>query len=201
MKNTWQILLLKILIACLIVFAAYDYINIKKSLKTKSVTITSLLSENQSYRTKNGEIALQNNLLKVTRKELKESNNQLIAEIENLKIKIKNVQTINSTATQTNIEIKTEIRDSIIYEKSIDTIYVNQVKTFTYTDNWSKITGLIEIDSISLNYSTHDTIINVLSKGNRKKWWKVWEKRPIIQTVTNKNPHSKITYSKHLEID
>jgi len=146
------------------------------------------------FRTRNGKLASQLDVLQFRNAEINKIFPEIIAEIKNLKIKNRLATQFSETIIQNQIEISTELQDTII-EDSI------KVQVFDYKDEFYKIKGQIESDSINLQITSSDSIIQVVYKGSRNRPW-LWilSKRKLEQVIYSKNPNSEIQYSRVIEI-
>lgn len=157
---------------------------------------TSLLSKVDTLTTENGKHAAEVLKLTLTANELKKSNAQLEATADELRIKLKRVQSASTSATKTEIKVVTQVRDSIVYRDSI----ITPIKVFSWRDAWTDINGIIEKDSVDLSVQSVDTLTTIVHKVPHKFWFIKWGCKAIKQTVISSNPHTKITYTEYIEV-
>ena len=77
--------------------------------------------------------------------------------------------------------------------KSRDTVIINKVeKVYTMEGRYA---GMLytKNDSLLGNIYFKDTIRIVVSRGRRDKWWRVWEKRPLVTNAFMSNPNGSVT--------
>ena len=118
--------------------------------------------------------------------------------IEDLNIKLKRVQAATTTATQTKVEIKTVIRDSIIY---VDSSRIATLPAIKWQDPWVKVDGIIMPDStVDLSIQSVDTLYQVVHRVPKKFWFIRYGTKAIRQEITSSNPHTKIVYSEYIEL-
>jgi len=118
----------------------------------------------------------------------------LVDAINDLKVKIKRVNSVSSTVVESEKHIETIVKDSIINDTVI-------AKVFNYKDDFYKIKGVSINDIQTVDIQSIDSIIQVVYKGKRKRpylWF--FSKRQLEQVISSKNPNSKITYSKYIKI-
>lgn len=157
--------------------------------------ITLLQSEADKYKAKNGQLAQDKEKLQFTLREFKRANfSEILSELENLNIKVNKLQSYTSTTTEFHKEIETTLRDSLVF----DTI---PVRVWSYSDQWLSAKSIIYPDKQQTSFLSTDTIISVAHYGKRKPFWKIWKPRPLLQTVTNKNPYNKIHFNEVIEIE
>ena len=81
-----------------------------------------------------------------------------------------------------------------IVVRSKDTIIINKLEK-VYTIDQTRYGGMLytKNDSLLGNIFFKDTVRIVVSRGKRERWWKLWEKRPIITNAYMSNPNGSIT--------
>lgn len=144
--------------------------------------------------TQNGKLAAQTDVLLLRTGELKKLFPNQVKSIENLGIKTNKATQVTSTVIETEKNIITLVRDSLIH----DTI---RVKVFSYSDQWYQITGLSDNDSQHLQIHSTDTLTQVVYKGERvKPWLWIFSPRKLQQRVSVSNPNATIKYSSLIQI-
>lgn len=157
---------------------------------------TALLSQVDTLTTENGKHAADVLKLSLTVDELRNANAQLVKTADELNIKLKRIQSASTTATNTEVKVITQVRDSIVYRDSV----IVPVKVFTWRDSWTDVNGVIERDSVDLLVSSVDTLTTIVHKVPHKFWFIKWGCKAIKQTVVSSNPHTKITYTEYIEV-
>lgn len=155
-----------------------------------------LLSQVEYWSTENEKSAADVLRLTLTVNELENSNARLRQTAKELDIKLKRIQSASTTATNTEVKVITQVRDSIVYRDSV----IVPVKAFTWRDPWTDIVGVIERDSVDLSVSSVDTLTTIVHKIPHKFWFIKWGCKAIKQTVVSSNPHTKITYNEYIEV-
>lgn len=157
---------------------------------------TALLAQVDTLTTENGKHAADVLKLSLTVDELRNANAQLVKTADELNIKLKRIQSASTTATNTEVKVITQVRDSIVYRDSV----IVPVKVFTWRDSWTDVNGVIERDSVDLLVSSVDTLTTIVHKVPHKFWFIKWGCKAIKQTVVSSNPHTKITYTEYIEV-
>lgn len=157
---------------------------------------TALLAQVDYWATENEKSAADVLKLTLTANELRKSNAQLKATADELRIKLKRVQSASTSATKTEIKVVTQVQDSIIYRDSI----ITPIKVFSWRDAWTDVNGVIERDSVDLSIQSVDTLTTIVHKVPHKFWFIKWGCKAIKQTVVSSNPHTKITYTEYIEV-
>lgn len=157
-----------------------------------------LMEEVQYYQDEAGRQAASVQRLELSKSELEAYNGELAQRIEDLNIKLKRVQAATTTATQTNVEIKTIIKDTIIY-RDTGMLVLPAIK---WQDPWVNVDGIIKPDStVDLSIQSVDTLFQVVHRVPKKFWFIKYGTKAIRQEITSSNPHTKIVYSEYIELE
>lgn len=158
-----------------------------------------LMSEVKLYETKAGESAASVLRIQLTKDELESKYQKVCQEAKDLGIKVKRLQSVSQTSTHGNIQIKTEIRDSIVYKPEIH--LVDTLKAFRWKDPpWAFVEGVIDSGKVDLSISTNDTIIQIVHRVPKKFLFFRFGTKAIRQEIISKNPHNRIRYSEYIEL-
>ncbi len=145
-------------------------------------------------RTQNGTLAAQTNVLILRTNELTQLFPAQAKSITNLGVKISRATQVSNTVIESEKNIVTMIRDSIVH----DTV---RVKVFSYRDQWYRVTGISDDNSQRLQIQTTDTLTQVVFKGEREKpWLWIFSPRKLQQRVSVSNPNATIKYSSLIQI-
>lgn len=148
------------------------------------------------YKSKSGKLIANVDELVYNVKELKKYDQENIALIKDLGLKLKQVENIINSGIVTIIRDTIPIRDSIFLNK-------DTMKCFNKKDNYINLTGCIPKDNkeVVIDLQMKDTIVSV-AHWNYKKWFifKIRDKKSISLETTNKSPYSIINYSKYIKI-
>lgn len=142
-----------------------------------------LLSDVNTYKAKNGELITRTESLIQTESELKRYNNELLAEVKNLRVRVKDLQSHVSITTETTLEKTVVLRDTLL---------LPYVKSFEYNDDYTTIRGALTKDSVKLSSHSTDSIqvfqhiekhsFLFIRWGVKNEWW----------DIKNSNPHTTI---------
>lgn len=158
-----------------------------------------LLSETEIYKAENGNLAYENKVIQLSLNEAREIQiPELQREIDNLNLKLKRVSSFSQVVVNVSDTLLIPIYDTVIRK---DTVLIT-AKSFNYQDEFAHINGAVYKDSLALNYSITDSIIQFVYKGKYNKWydWILFRKRPLYQVITAKNPKTKILFSRVITI-
>ena len=99
-------------------------------------------------------------------------------------VKIKDVKSYTQVGTQYTVPIIVQGKDTIIRE------HTEKIYHFVGRYSGKMIT---KGDSLMGEIQLSDTLRIAVSKGKRKTWWKLWEKRPLRTNAFMSNPDGSIT--------
>lgn len=127
--------------------------------------------------------------LTYTVNELKQFSALDVNTIKELKLKLKNVQSITNIGTQTDTSINTKI------------VYVDSTQCLDFKDEYTSVSGCFKGDSINLLIQTRDSLTTVASRVPKYKllWW-TWGVKGIQLDIRAKNPNTTFTYLKYIEL-
>lgn len=170
--------------------------NLKDDNKRYKSNQETLIKKAQYYKAKNGESAASVAKLTLTYNELKDNYDEVCQNAKNLGIKVKRMQAVSNTATQTHLNVVTQVKDSIIFKDSI----IEKVKFFRWNDPWVSIFGTLNKDSVDVGMQSRDTLIQIIHRVPHKFWFIKWGTKAIRQEIVSKNPHTEITYTDYIEL-
>ena len=154
----------------------------------------SLASEMTFVKTQNGKLAAQTDVLLLRTSELKSLFPKEAKTVSDMGVKVSKATQVSTTVVETQKNIITVVRDSII----CDTIHV---KVFDYRDKWYQISGVALGDSQRIQIHSTDTLTQVVFKGERiRPWLWVFSPRKLQQRVSVSNPNATIKYSQFIQI-
>ncbi len=157
---------------------------------------TALMERATYYETEAGKAAASVERLTLTYSELERNYKTVCKTADELGIKVKRLQAAATTATQTEIKVKTEIRDSIIYRDG----WLDSLKVLRWHDPWVSVAGEIRGNDVELDVVSCDTITQIIHRVPKKFWFIRWGCKAIRQEVVSSNPHSKITFTEYIEV-
>ena len=176
-----------LVIACLLLIsvAGFLYSKVerqKKEIERLDTNIEAINSEAVRFKTKAGKDAETVQALTLKRDELELFNSRLTKQVDDLRIKLRDVKAAHTVETELRIDTV------VITEK---TSVPKQYK-FKYADNWNKIIGVVSPDSTKLEFNSVDTL-DVISHVKQKRFLFFRIGKPKIRTtITNQNPKSTI---------
>lgn len=190
-----------LLAACLMLaVACFALFKANKSLNDENTRLGSnqkaLLDKATYYQTEAGKSAASVQKLELSYEELKDNYQDICNVADELGIKVKRLQSVATTATVTDVNVETKVKDSIIYKNGV----IDSVKAFKWRDAWVDVAGTIKGDDVSLGMTSKDTLIQIVHRVPRKFLFFRWGTKAIRQEITSTNPHSKIIYTDYIEL-
>ena len=204
MKTNVRLLVIILGLCLALLLAGNELVKKNQVINEKSGTITDLRTEVKRITTRSGKQALVIRSLSLSRKELKNSNDTLLDVIDDLKIRLRHVISVTQTVIETNHEFELPLHDSVVlvYDTIRQQHFPDTLKAFHFSDEYINLEGVINLctDSLKHSYHSRDKISAVLNREKRDRWWKIWEKRQLVLSLTNSNKHNTIEYSEHVQI-
>lgn len=158
---------------------------------------TALMEDVVKYQTEAGKNAASVQKLELSKKELEAYNSELSKTITDLRIKLKRVEEASATATKTEVEIQTIVKDTIIYR---DTSFM-KIQAIKWKDPWVAIAGnLLPEKKLDLKIESVDTLYQVVHRVPHKWWFFKWGTKAIRQDIVSSNPHTHIIYTEYVEL-
>lgn len=173
-------------------FTYWRYKAAKKEVVRLGDNQRSLLSEIDLYRTKDSLSAASIERLQLTNREFERYCTDLKLQVEELGIRLKRVQSVSQTATNTFYPLYIPVRDSL---RDRDT-----VRCIDYRSPYLDISGCMDGDAFSGQISSRDTLIQVVHRIPHKFWFIKWGTKAIRQEVICKNPFANISYIEYIEL-
>lgn len=182
------------LIAC--TFFALELERSKEKCERLEHNQASLLEQAEYYKTEAGKSAASVQELTLTRQEVEAHCVELTKMVDELGIKLKRVQQATTTAMESKVEIRTIVKDSIVYvNNNTDTM-----KSFIWSDAWTNVSGTLQNDEAKIAVHSVDTIRQIIHRVPKRFLWFRFGTKAIRQEVVSCNPHNKIVFSEYMSI-
>lgn len=154
-----------------------------------------LMEHVRYYRTQDSLSAAGVDRLLLTNREFRLYCDELKETIEWLGIKLKRLESVSSTATETFYPVQTQLRDSVVLRDSLVCLKCIRVST-PYLD----VSGCLDGELFSGDIVSRDTLVQVVHRVPHKFWFFRWGTKAIRQDIVSRNPHSRIIYTKYIEL-
>ena len=166
--------------------------NSQKERQRMAANQRGLLEDISYYRTKDSLSSASVERLELTKKEFENYRQKLEKEIEQMGVRIRRLQSTTTTVTETRVEVKTVVRDSIVRGDT--------VRCVTFQDPWTLLDGCVFGNEFQGLIQTKDTLVQVVHRVPKEFWFIKYGTKAIRQEITSKNPYSEIVYSEYIEI-
>lgn len=184
----------------LCIFSIKSNFNLKEDNKRLKNNEIALTKDIETYKTKAGHNAAKVRQLELTVSEFKQLCADQEDELEELGIKIKRLESMTSTGTQTDAHGKTQLKDTVFVHKTDTVTITENGKYFEWKDNWNAISGKIIGDDVECYYHGTDTLTVIAHRVPKKFLFIRCGTKYIDVDIVNKNPSTVITYNKTIKI-
>lgn len=187
-KVLFEVLVWAAVIICFIVLLKINS-NLRQQRDRLKSNQSSLLSSINSYKLDSAHTALSIKQLRLTKEELEQSNSSLIKDIDKLNIKLGRVNSAQSVSVESRYEIRTEVRDSIVYLDSV----IYKYQCIDYRTPYFVLDGCITSPtSFEGHVQTFDSIVRVEHRVPKKFLFIKYGTKFVREEYFSKNPHTLI---------
>ena len=151
-----------------------------------------LTSEALLYKTRLDESAASVVALQLKIDEYRKRHAEDTKRIKALGIKLRRVESVATTATESKVEFIAPRRDTVILPDTIS--------LFRWSDSWISIEGTISDNEIECHIESIDTLRQVIHRVPRRWWFIRYGTKAIRQEITSSNPHTRIVYAEYIEL-
>lgn len=131
-----------------------------------------------------------------------------VAQNAALQAKYKELQQLHLADTKLLKELKVKLKDAKVIHtlssSTADTVRIEPVpntvdSVFSYQDKWLSLH--IDIPARLCQYTSRDSLATIVSRTYKHKflWWR-WGTKGYKVQIVNFNPHSRINYSRYIEV-
>ncbi len=152
------------------------------------------------YRTENGKNAASVQRLELSAAEIRAERDDVAAECRNLHIKIRRLESFSTAQTQTIVDLKTRLCDTVVLHDRDSIIVRDTLRLFRWRDSWVTVEGLIKGDSVGCRIESIDTLHQVVHRIPRRFLFIRWGTKAIRQEIVSSNPHTRIVYTEYIEL-
>lgn len=155
-----------------------------------------LSSEVALYHTQLNESAASVVAMQLQLQEYREQHTRDTKRIRELSIRLRRVESIATTASQTEVEISAPLRDTIF----LDRLLPDTASIFRWSDDWIRIEGAIRNGNAECYIESIDTLRQVVHRVPHRFLFFHYGTKAIRQEIISSNPHTRIVYSKYIEL-
>ena len=121
------------------------------------------------------------------------------AKIKELGVKIKRLESAAKSATQTVVEVKVPIIDTVVVRDTLR--QVDTLRLFRWRDSWVTIDGVVYQDSVACSFRSVDTLHQTVHRIPRRFLFFKFGTKALRQSVVSSNPHTEIVYSEYIKVE
>lgn len=155
-----------------------------------------LSSETKLYKTRFDESAASVVAMQLRIEEYRKQHAEDLKRIRELGVRLRRVESIATSASQTKIEVSTPIHDTIF----LDRLLPDTATLFRWSDSWVHIEGLIRNGNAECHIESVDTLRQVIHRLPHRWWFIRYGTKAIRQEISSSNPHTQIVYSEYIEL-
>lgn len=159
---------------------------------------SALMADVELYKTEAGENAAKVQRLQLTASEFETQCADLKAEVERLGIKTKQLQQVIASSSQTKVEVRTEVKDSIVYVPMLARL--DTLKCFEFNDGWVRASGCIDTSGhFEGEFESNDSLLIVAHRVPKRFLFFRWGCKRVELDIVNSNPHASIKYARYVD--
>lgn len=159
---------------------------------------SALMANVELYKTEAGENAAKVQRLQLTASEFENQCADLKAEVERLGVKTKYLQQVIASNSQTKVEVRTIVKDSIVYVPALAGL--DTLKCFEFNDGWVRAEGCIDSRGhFEGEFESNDSLLIVAHRVPKRFLFFRWGCKRVELEIVNSNPHSQINYARWVD--
>lgn len=170
--------------------------HLKKENARLENNVEALTNECDTFRTVNGRLVTECITVIAERDEMKNLFIDANKKVKELEVKLKYAQSVSTAAQHSEMHIVTEVHDTVYVENEKP----ERAKVFSYNDAWTSIRGEIRDSLAKIDYTTTDTISQVVYRVPKKWWFFRWGTKCVKVRMACSNPHNSIVYNEFIQI-
>lgn len=189
-KVTMYLIMALLALAAVTGVSLHQCQQLKQEKQRLSANVASLAAGTEQYKTEAGKNAARAQQLELTTGELKQQCADLQERLADMGIENKRLQRAVSAGIQTQVQIDTLIRDSIVYVPQLARLDTLQV--LRWADYWVRLDGIINKGRFTGSITSTDTLTVAIHRVPKKFWFIKWGTKRIDVSVASSNPHTQI---------
>lgn len=176
--------------------------NLKQERNKYLANTETLLQDIETYKTDDSLNAAKVGVLELKLSEFEKFRSEDAELIESLKIKNRELQAITTAQTQTIIELRGNIRDSLVY---VDRVIVDTLRCVTINNTWFDFDGCINTKNQFVGKFINRDVLKIAATVEYKRFlgflWKTKKIKNRQVDIISKNPYTKILGFEYIEIE
>ena len=158
--------------------------------------IATLTTDVEIYRTRSGESAAEVRSLRLRQSELEQTNELLADQIQDLKIRLRHINSLATATTRTEVGFSKQIPDSVLHRPIVDTLRLP-----LFTDSWNSLQATLIGNRIEGRFTSIDTLHQVVYRVPHRFLFIRYGTKELRQVITSSNPSTRLVYSSHITIE
>jgi hypothetical protein len=151
-----------------------------------------LTTESKLYKTRLDNSAASVVALQLQLDEFRKQHAKDLRLIRALNIKLRRVESVATTATESKAEFVAPRIDTVILQDTLS--------LFRWSDCWTTVEGTIRNNEVECHIESIDTLRQVIHRVPHRWWFIRYGTKAIRQEITSSNPHTKIVYTEYIEL-
>lgn len=190
------LLIYALIVTALLVMVSNNRQRLRTENQRLNQNIATLTDDVAIYRTQSGTHAAEVRSLRLRQSELEQTNEELTDQIRELKIRLRHINSLATTATATTVEFSTPIPDSVLRRRVVDTLRLP-----LYSDPWNTLQATLIGDRIEGRFTSVDTLRQVVYRVPHRFLFIRYGTKELRQVITSSNPSTRLVYSSHITIE
>lgn len=158
----------------------------------------SLLTGMLEYKTKDSLNGVKITGLELTEKEFRNYETDLLDSLKKLNIKLKRLEQYTQVKTETKVEFKTVLKDSLVFMPGKDSIIT--IKCLEYKDPWIDFSGCYDADTLSAKIVIPLNIDIIAHRVPKQFLFFRYGVKSVDIDIISSNPYTKISYARNIKI-
>lgn len=157
----------------------------------------------ETLTTADGRSAAETTALTMKVSELEAGRDSLLRTVESLGVKNRRLLALAQTATQASAEVRTPMRDSIVYlPGKTDTLpgRVDTLRCLQWADAWMSVDGCIRKDTFEGSVASLDTLDIVAHRVPKRFLFFRYGCKAVRLDVVSHNPHAVVTAARYIRL-
>ncbi len=159
---------------------------------------SALLNGIEHYKTADNLNAVKIQTIELSKREMKEHESELVTTIEKQGIKIKRLESLTQIKTETKIEFKTVLKDSLVYVPGKDSLVT--MKCMEYRDPWINFSGCYESDTFAAKIQIPVNLDIIAHRIPKQFLFFKFGVKSVDIDIISLNPYTDIAYAKNIRL-
>lgn len=159
---------------------------------------TALLNGMEHYKTADSLNAVKLQTLELSKKEMKTHESELVATLKKQGIKLKRLESVTQIKTETKIEFKAVLKDSLVYLPGKDSLVT--MKCMDYRDPWIDFSGCYQGDTFAAKIQIPVNLDIIAHRVPKQFLFFKFGVKSVDIDIISLNPYTDIAYAKNIRL-